>query len=74
MSRIKKIVSEFEIPTAEMVFFGDSMTDYDAAIEMKVDFIGVKNENTIFPDGTVLIPDFESNELSRLFRDLKEII
>lgn len=64
---IKRIASEFNIPTAEMVFFGDSMTDYDATIEMNVDFIGIMNEHTIFPDGTVLIQDFYSEKLKNIF-------
>lgn len=64
---IKRIASEFNLSAEEMIFFGDSMTDYDAALEMNVDFIGILNEHTIFPEGTLVINDFYSEKLSRLF-------
>ncbi len=63
---IKKISSEFNIGTEEMVFFGDSMTDYDAALEMGVDFLGIINEHTVFPDNTILIEDFYNEKLNHL--------
>jgi phosphoglycolate phosphatase-like HAD superfamily hydrolase len=66
---IKRIASEFNIGTKEMIFFGDSMTDYDAALEMGVDFLGIINEHTVFPEGTTLIEDFYSEQLNHLLPD-----
>jgi beta-phosphoglucomutase-like phosphatase (HAD superfamily) len=64
---IRRIASEFNISTDEMIFFGDSKTDYDAALEMNVDFIGIINEHTTFPDGTILIEDFYNEKLKNIF-------
>lgn len=64
---IKRIASEFNISTEEMIFFGDSMTDYDAALELSVDFIGIINDHTTFPDWTVLVKDFYSEKLKNIF-------
>ncbi len=61
---IKRIASEFNLSSEEMIFFGDSMTDYDAALEMGVDFLGIINEHTVFPNGTKLIENFQNKKLS----------
>ena len=64
---IKRIASEFNIGTEEMIFFGDSMTDFDAAHEMNVDFIGITNDHTTFPGGTLLVKNFYSEKLKNIF-------
>jgi len=66
---IKRIASEFNLSSEEMIFFGDSMTDYDAALEMGVDFIGIINEHTDFPVNTILIEDFYIEQLNHLLPD-----
>ena len=42
------------------------MTDYKAAIECNVPFIGLKNTHTVFPEGTILIDDFYDVKLEFL--------
>jgi HAD superfamily hydrolase (TIGR01549 family) len=51
----------------ECVFFGDAMTDYNAAKECQLKFVGIKNNKTQFPPETILIDDFYDNYLNCLF-------
>lgn len=52
---IEIIIEKFEHPQESLLFVGDAMTDYNAAINTNIDFVGVQNENTSFPDNTKLI-------------------
>lgn len=58
---INHILSEYGFAPASVVFIGDSMTDYDAARETSIKFIGrvPDNERSPFPPDTYLIRDFE---------------
>jgi len=52
---ILKILKTYNLSFKEVLFIGDAMTDYDAAKELNIDFIGIENEDTNFPDGTTLV-------------------
>lgn len=43
----------------ECLYFGDSITDYQAAVFYKMPFIGIANEHCEFPIGTYVIKDFK---------------
>lgn len=55
---IKIILLQTNLQPEEVLFFGDAMTDYNAAKEMEVPFIGIASANTDFPPGTKVINDF----------------
>jgi phosphoglycolate phosphatase-like HAD superfamily hydrolase len=42
----------------ECLYFGDSITDYQATVFYKMPFIGIENEYCEFPIGTYVIKDF----------------
>lgn len=65
VSIINKILSGQD--SYECVFFGDTMTDYNAAKECHLKFIGIKNNKTQFPSDTILIVDFNDKYLNFLF-------
>ena len=60
-SIIRKIL--FGKKYSKCIFFGDALTDYYAAMECSVEFIGIRNKNTNFPNGTNLIKDFKDQKL-----------
>ena len=47
----------------ECVFFGDTMTDYLAAQECSISFVGLRNRYTQFPPKTFVIDDFLDSKL-----------
>ena len=55
---LNEIISKNEVNSDDIIFFGDAITDYDAAKESCVRFIGIKNEKTNFPESTKLINNF----------------
>jgi phosphoglycolate phosphatase-like HAD superfamily hydrolase len=58
---ISNILFEYNLKSSEILFFGDAMTDYLAANETCIDFVGIENVDTSFPPGTTTIKSF--NEL-----------
>lgn len=60
---IRQILNETKSTPDDCIFFGDAMTDYEAAIECKIKFVGIKNENTIFPPNTFVIDNFLDHKL-----------
>ncbi len=63
---IQKIVVDYSITTNEMIFFGDALTDYDAALHENVRFVGVRSFHTSFPLGTNVINDFKDTQLQMI--------
>ena len=47
----------------ELVFLGDAMTDYKAALASGVRFIGIESDHTEFPEGTETHKDFRTIHL-----------
>jgi HAD superfamily hydrolase (TIGR01549 family) len=52
------ILTQTSVNKENCIFFGDAMTDYNAAKNCNIPFIGIKNADTKFPEGTALIEDF----------------
>lgn len=48
----------------ECIFFGDAMTDFNAAYKCNLPFIGIKNNHTDFPSGTIIIEDFTDKSIN----------
>ena len=59
-SIIKTILQNCNKSSDDCVFFGDAMTDYNAALECSIPFIGIEEEpsSNIFPYGTQVIKNF----------------
>lgn len=53
---IRKLLNEYQLDPARSVFVGDALTDYHAAKETGVTFIGIESE-VEFPVGTTVLPD-----------------
>lgn len=54
---ISQIVDKYKLSHNEIIFIGDAMTDYNAAFNTNIKFIGVKNPETNFPAKTILVDD-----------------
>ena len=55
---IQIIMDKYSSYPSDCIFFGDAMTDYDAAKALSIPFVGIFNEDTEFPEGTILVNDF----------------
>lgn len=62
---INEIIEKTKVNRDECLFFGDAMTDYHAANECQIPFIGVRSDETNFPDDTILITDFYDLKLKQ---------
>ena len=54
---VNNIILDYNLLNSELLFIGDAMTDYKAALDTNINFIGVKNEETVFPKNTILVQD-----------------
>ena len=57
-SIIEEIILENNLKKDDVLFFGDAMTDYNACLKCGINFIGIENDDTNFPENTQLIKDF----------------
>ena len=59
-SIIKAILKYCNKSSDDCIFFGDAMTDYNAALECKIPFVGIQEDfnQSVFPKGTSLIKNF----------------
>tara|TARA_B100001175_G_C19505874_1_gene640835 strand:- start:2467 stop:3087 length:621 start_codon:yes stop_codon:yes gene_type:complete len=55
---IHDILRQTNVEKNNCVFFGDAMTDYNASFKCNIPFIGIRNSETNFPKGTVIIENF----------------
>lgn len=55
---ISMIMKDYYLKENEILFIGDALTDYNAAKETGVSFVGIQNDATNFPTDTVTIKDF----------------
>lgn len=62
-SIIKEILDTTNLDTKNILYFGDAMTDYNAANEFNISFIGVLNNTSNFPPQTKVISDFENLQI-----------
>ena len=58
---IREIMSTNQMTAEQLEFYGDAMTDYNAAKDTNIKFTGVYSTITSFPEGTVVIKDFKMN-------------
>lgn len=66
---INHILSDNHCDPKKCLFFGDAITDYNAAKSTNINFIGIENVDTIFPSGTILIKDFNDILLKNIFKN-----
>ena len=52
---INRIVTNYNLKSNEIIFIGDAMTDYYASKKTNLDFIGVRNISTQFPEDVILV-------------------
>ena len=70
---IKDIIVKWNLNPNEVLFFGDAMTDLCASQKCKLNFVGIKNSDTVFPNDTRLIDDFCDKYLREIkFMNTKE--
>ncbi len=55
---ISNILANSNLHPSQCIYFGDALTDFEAAIFFGIRFIGIINNDTVFPDGTETIEDF----------------
>jgi phosphoglycolate phosphatase-like HAD superfamily hydrolase len=48
---LEKVKKQFNCSYTDMIFFGDALSDWQAASKVGVDFIGIGKENNIFTKG-----------------------
>ncbi len=53
---IRSLVDRYQLEIGNCFFIGDALTDYDAARETGMPFIGIQSE-VAFPEGTAVLPD-----------------
>ena len=53
VSIVNNIISSNNLSLDDVFFIGDAMTDYNASVKTGIDFIGVRNDDTEFPVGTI---------------------
>lgn len=63
---ITQILAAIGYKAEEGIFLGDAMTDYKAAKECGMPFVGIKSNDTVFPEGTFVIEDFTDKKLETL--------
>jgi phosphoglycolate phosphatase-like HAD superfamily hydrolase len=55
---INQIIAQYGFELNQVLFFGDAITDFNAAKETSIEFIGIENEETNFPNKTNTIKSF----------------
>lgn len=58
VSIIQEIKTSYNLQSNELIYFGDALTDYEACVETNVNFIGIQNKDTKFPDHVKQIKNF----------------
>lgn len=69
---IKKIINKDKISIENCIFFGDAMTDYEAAKYHKIPFVGIKSNHTVFPHGTFLLNNFLNIDMKIILSSINE--
>ena len=60
---IRGLLDQYNLQPEECVFIGDALTDYDAAKETGLHFVGIQGEIE-FPAGTVVLDDCQGLQLA----------
>jgi phosphoglycolate phosphatase-like HAD superfamily hydrolase len=53
-----KLLNDYKLKPDQLIYFGDSTSDFEVAENYGIDFIGITNNQNYFPPGTVIINDF----------------
>ena len=64
---IRDLLQTYDLNPKKTLFIGDALTDMHSAAEVGLPFVGVRNEDTDFPEGTPLVSNL--TELSPYFVD-----
>lgn len=65
---LRQIIEETNLKVEDSIFIGDAMTDYKAAKELNMNFLGVKSDFIIFPENTLIINDFHDKILQHIIK------
>jgi phosphoglycolate phosphatase-like HAD superfamily hydrolase len=65
---LELIMNDYHLQRNEILFIGDALTDYKTAFTRGVFFVGILNDNTKFPNGTLTIKDFTDSKLHTLLK------
>ena len=57
IQNIAKIISENNYDRTEIIMIGDAVSDYQGAIANGIDFIGIGEDERLFPQSKVVLPD-----------------
>lgn len=60
---IRRLLDQYNLQPEECVFIGDALTDYDAAKETGLHFVGIQGEIE-FPAGTLVLDDCQELQLA----------
>ena len=52
---ISKILKKYNLNKSDVLFIGDAMTDYNAAKLSEIKFICIENNDTEFPNSTIIV-------------------
>jgi HAD superfamily hydrolase (TIGR01549 family) len=63
---LELIINDYLLKKNEILFIGDAITDYKAAIATGVFFVGILNGDTNFPSRTFIIKNFKDPKLQSL--------
>lgn len=63
---IHNIILKWKIDPKEILYFGDAMTDLYASQKYGINFVGIKNLDTKFPDNINIINDFYDDFLNNI--------
>lgn len=55
-----KILSNQNVNVNEMIYFGDSFSDYEVANYFNIDFIGITNDFAVFPEEVIKFQNFHN--------------
>jgi len=63
------IMSSHDLHPEEIIYLGDALTDYDAAKEAGIKFIGrvPEGDRNVFPSNVYVVPDFRNLRISEVF-------
>ena len=53
---IRRLLKDYQLNPAGCVFVGDALTDYNAALETQLHFVGIQGDAD-FPQGTTILAD-----------------
>ncbi len=74
---IRHFLQKYHLPLESTVMVGDSLTDYHAALETGVDFIGIEQpDRPILPAGSRILPDLRGlpTALQNLYPEIEPLL